>query len=224
MISKNIRGSSRDHVYNSIRTQIMAGAIPPGEKLSEKEISEQFNVSRTPVREAFLKLSQEELLNIYPQIGSIVSKIDLKLVEEGRFVRKNIEKAVIKEVAEVINQEDLLQLETNLTLQNFSLEKGSYQRLFELDNEFHQLLYSACKKQRTWAMVQQMNIQFDRLRLLRLSVNHDWGIVVSQHHNIYQAIVDKEPILAEQAAIEHLNLVEFEINQLLEDHPNFFMV
>ncbi|GAE91963.1 transcriptional regulator [Gracilibacillus boraciitolerans JCM 21714] len=202
----------------------MNAEIAPGTKLSEKEISEKLEVSRTPpVREAFLKLNEEELLGVFPQVGTIVTKIDLKLVEEGRFIRENIEKAIVREATEKISQEDLLQVETNLTLQEFSLEKGSYQRLFELDDEFHYLLYKGCGKHRTWEMIKRMNIQFDRLRLLRLSVNHDWNIIVDQHRKIFNAISAKDLIAAEQAVIEHLQLVEIEKNQLKQENAEYFV-
>ncbi len=221
--SQRTRGSSRDYVYNTIKTQIMNGEIAPGTKLSEKEISDKLNVSRTPVREAFLQLNQEELLGVYPQIGTIVTKINLALVEEGKFVRENIEKAIVREAAETIEKEDLLQMESNLTLQEFSLEKGSYQRLFELDDEFHQLMYTGCGKHRTWNMVKRMNVQFDRLRLLRLSVNHDWKIIVAQHRKIFEAIADRDLETAEKAAMEHLQLVEIEKDELKEQNPEFFV-
>ncbi|QGH33942.1 FCD domain-containing protein [Gracilibacillus salitolerans] len=221
--SQRTRGSSRDYVYNTIKMQIMNGEIAPGTKLSEKEISDKLNVSRTPVREAFLQLNQEELLGVYPQIGTIVTKINLALVEEGKFVRENIEKAIVREAAETIEKEDLLQMESNLTLQEFSLEKGSYQRLFELDDEFHQLMYTGCGKHRTWNMVKRMNVQFDRLRLLRLSVNHDWKIIVAQHRKIFEAIADRDLETAEKAAMEHLQLVEIEKDELKEQNPEFFV-
>ncbi|WP_066195883.1 MULTISPECIES: GntR family transcriptional regulator [Gracilibacillus] len=216
------KGSSRDYVYRSTKEQIMIGEIAPGMKLSEKEIADKLEVSRTPVREAFLQLNQEGLLEILPQIGTIVAKIDLNSVEEGRFVRENIEKAIVAEAARNMGEEALLQVETNLTLQEFSLEKGSFQRLFELDDEFHRLLYKGCGKLRTWDMVKRMNIQFDRLRLLRLAVNHDWKIVVSQHRRIFEAISNKDVDLAEETTIEHLRLVDVEKGALKEANPDFF--
>ncbi|WP_240468659.1 GntR family transcriptional regulator [Gracilibacillus sp. YIM 98692] len=217
------RGSSRDYVYGMIKGQIMNGEIAPGTKLSEKEISEKLNVSRTPVREAFLQLNQEELLGVYPQIGTIVTKIDLKLVEEGRFVRENIERAIVRDAATEMDKENLLQLETNLTLQDFSLEKGSFKRLFELDDEFHQLLYRGCGKIRTWDMVKRMNIQFDRLRLLRLAVNHDWHHIVGQHRKIFDAVAASDPDKAEEATLEHLKLVNVEKEALRKENPDFFV-
>ncbi|SFM11645.1 transcriptional regulator, GntR family [Gracilibacillus orientalis] len=218
------RGSSRDYVYNVLKDQIMNGEIVPGTKISYKEIADELKVSRTPVREAFLQLNQEELLGTFPQIGSIVKKIDLDLVEEGRFVRENIEKAIIREAMISLDKEMMLQLETNLTLQDFLLEKGSYQRLLELDDEFHCLVYKGCGKVRTWNMVKQMNIQFDRLKLSRKLINHDWHIIVSQHHQIFDAISNGDAILAEQIINDHLGLVNVEKKDLNGESSYFLTV
>ncbi|MCY9421621.1 GntR family transcriptional regulator, partial [Bacillus paralicheniformis] len=71
--------SVRDQIYQMLKEEIMKFRLVPGELISEKEISERYEVSRTPVREAFLQLSREGLLEVYPQKGTRVSLIDLDL-------------------------------------------------------------------------------------------------------------------------------------------------
>src|SRR5699024_6689240 len=105
--------STRDFVYKTIKKRIIELELKPVQKISEQEIAKELEVSRTPVREAFLKLSQEDLIGIYPQVGTIVSKIDLDLVEEGRFIRENIERAVVREACHKFNEEQFFHLETN---------------------------------------------------------------------------------------------------------------
>lgn len=196
--------------------------LKPNVKISEQEIADELQVSRTPVREAFIKLSQEDLLNIYPQKGTIITEIDLELVEEGRFVRENIERAIVREACEKFREEQLFQLETNLTMQALCLEKGTHHRLFELDGQFHQLLFEGCNKLRTWKMIMNMNSHFDRLRMLRLETNTDWEVVVSQHEEIFRYISLKEADRAEELIIKHLNLVNFEKNELELLYPTYF--
>ncbi|MBM7570297.1 GntR family transcriptional regulator [Aquibacillus albus] len=217
-----INGSTRDYVYETVKKQIINWELNPGTKISEKDVAEKLKVSRTPVREAFLKLAQEELIGVYPQSGTIVSQIDMELVEEGRFVRENIEKAIVREAVETFNNDQLFQLETNITMQELCIEKGSHHRLFELDEEFHRLLFEGCNKARTWKIIRQMNSHFDRLRMLRLASNTDWKVVVTQHKSIFEKISDKEPDNAEKLMGEHLRLVIFEKEELKKQYPSYF--
>lgn len=205
-----------------MKKQIIDLEVEPGQKISEKEYAAKLEVSRTPVREAFMKLAEEELIGVYPQSGTIVSLIDLDLVEEGRFIREKIECAIVKEACDVLDKEQLFQLETNLMMQELSLEKESYHRLFELDDEFHRLLFEGCKKIRTWKMVRQLNCHFDRLRILRLASNSNWKVVVNQHRSIYQSVVDKNKTRAKAGMIEHLRLVILEKEPLKKNYPSYF--
>ncbi len=217
-----INGSTRDYVYKTIRDKIVNWELEPGLKISEKEVASNLLVSRTPVREAFLQLAQEDLLGIYPQSGTIVSKIDLNLVEEARFVREKIERAVVRELCNGLDENVVFQLETNLAMQTICLEKGTYQRLFELDEEFHRILFEGYNKLRTWTFIRQMNSHFDRLRVLRLASNTDWNVVVSQHQEIYKAILEKNPDVAEEVMAKHLNLVTIETKEIKERYPTYF--
>ncbi|WP_270804133.1 GntR family transcriptional regulator, partial [Aeromonas sp. Y307-3] len=74
-------------IYRYLRKDIVECTIPPGTLLSEKEISTRFNVSRQPVREAFIKLAENGLVQILPQRGTFVQKISVKRVADGRFIR-----------------------------------------------------------------------------------------------------------------------------------------
>lgn len=217
-----MKGSTRDFVYATLKEKIINLELKPNVKISEQDIADELKVSRTPVREAFLQLSQENLLTVYPQKGTIVSKIDLELVEEGRFVREKIESAIVREACETFGEEELFQLESNLTMQTLCLEKGSHHRLFKLDDEFHQLLFTGCNKLRTWQMIRNMNSHFDRLRMLRLASNPDWNVVVSQHKEIFHYISLKETDKAEKLIIKHLNLVNYEKEELRVHYPNYF--
>jgi len=214
--------STRDFVYKTLKKRIIELGLIPGSKISEQEIASELSVSRTPVREAFLKLSQDDLLEIYPQIGTTVSKIDLDLVEEGRFVRENIERGVAREACYKLDEDQFFKLESNITMQELCLKKGTYQRLFELDDEFHRLLFEGCNKLRTWKMIRQMNSHFDRLRFLRLVSNLEWTGLVSQHRDIYKYIRNGEEESCEDLIIAHLNLVNYEKDELKSTYPNYF--
>ncbi|WP_416148402.1 GntR family transcriptional regulator [Salipaludibacillus sp. HK11] len=222
--AKNSRskGSTRDFVYNYLKKKIIEWDLEPKVKISETEIAAELSVSRTPVREAFLMLAQEELLAIYPQKGTIISEIDLNLVEEGRFVREQIERAIVRQACQTFDEEELFKLESNIAMQKLCLEKGSHQNLFELDEEFHYILFEGSNKLRTWDLIRQMNSHFDRLRVLRLAFNPDWDVVIKQHESILKYITEKQEDEAENLISEHLNLVNYEKDTLKLHYPKYF--
>lgn len=110
-------------IYRILRRDIVHCLIPPGTPLSEKEVSVRFDVSRQPVREAFIKLAENGLIQIRPQRGSYVNKISLSQVRNGCFVRQAIECAVVRRAAGMVNDEQLYQLEQNLNQQRTAVER-----------------------------------------------------------------------------------------------------
>lgn len=215
-------GLTRDYIYTELKKKIVNLELKPGSRISEKDISEKWNVSRTPVREAFLKLSEEELLDVYPQSGTFVSKIDLEHVEEARFVREQIETGIVRLACAQFPEEHVFQLETNVTMQTLCEEKGNYAKLYELDDEFHRILFDGCHKTRAWKLMQQMNTHFDRLRRLRLASALDWDIIVSQHKDILSLVKSKKTEEAVNVMREHLRLAVVEKDVLKQSNPDFF--
>lgn len=220
---QKIKGSTREYSYHLLKDRILHLELEPGTKISEKEIADELNVSRTPVREAFMKLAEEELLDIIPQSGTIVSRINLRHVEEGRFIREKIEKEIVALACEFFPEEFRFRLETNIALQDVCAGNHNFYKLFELDEEFHQILFEGVQKERTWKMLQQLNIHFNRLRLLRLSKDSNWENIISQHKEMYQLIVNKKAEQAMKVMESHLRLVVVEQDILREKYPHYFI-
>jgi DNA-binding GntR family transcriptional regulator len=220
--SRDAKGLIRDYVHDTLKKSIMELKLEPGRLISEKEVVEMLQVSRTPIREAFVKLSQEELIETIPQKGSFISLIDLELVEESRFVRETLERAIVRQACEMLKAEQVLQLQNLISLQELCVEEKNYERLFELDEEFHKTIIIGCGKTRTWGMLQQLSTHYNRIRFLRLAVNYDWQSILSDHHAITRAIRDKDPDAAEQAMREHLSRVNFEKEELRQKYPSYF--
>lgn len=220
---QKFKGSTRAYSYHYLKDKIMRLELEPGTKISEKEIADELNVSRTPVREAFMRLAEEELLDIIPQSGSVVSLIHLGHVEEGRFIREKIEKEIVALACESFSEEFQFRMETNIALQDICAEKNHVHKLYELDEEFHQILFKGTGKARTWKMLQQLNIHFNRLRMLRLAKDTHWDHIIAQHKEIYRLIVDKDTAGAVHMMEKHLRLAVIERESLLEKYPHYFV-
>lgn len=123
ILEKKSFDSIKNYTYIVLRNNIIDLNIKPGEIISENEIANILNVSRTPVREAFAKLVSEELLEIFPQKGTQVSYIDLKRAEEARFMRLKFEEAVVQLACEDFPKDYLFELESNINQQEFCIAK-----------------------------------------------------------------------------------------------------
>ncbi|MEK4660409.1 GntR family transcriptional regulator [Priestia sp. FSL H7-0729] len=222
-INQKIRGSTRAYSYNLLKERILHLELKPGTKISEKEIADELQVSRTPVREAFMKLAEEELLDIIPQSGTIVSHINLEHVEEGRFMREKMEKEIVTLACASFPEEYRFRLETNIAMQEVCVGKNNFYRLFELDEEFHQILFQGTGKLRTWKMLQQLNIPFNRLRLLRLAEDSNLEVIISQHKDIYRLITERKTEQAVQVMEAHLRLVVIEQESIKAKYPHYFI-
>ncbi|WP_274652978.1 GntR family transcriptional regulator [Paenibacillus humicola] len=214
--------SARDAVYYKLREQILSLELPPGTPLSEKESSLAFQVSRTPVRESFMRLAQEGLVQVLPQRGTYVSLIDTELVEEARFMREQLEKSVIRLACEHFPDASLAELEANLREQRECVLNQDDKRMFELDEAFHRTIFDGCRKQNTWAVIQQMNVHLNRSRVLRLAVDHHWSNLQTQHEQMTEAIKTHDADRAEQLMKEHLSQNIADLAVLKQKYPNYF--
>ena len=102
-------------------------------------------MSRTPVREVFVHLHQDGLVDIYPQRGTYVSLINLKAVEEGRWVREIMEKEIMEDAAGHLTEEDVYKLESNLVAQEVCRSRN-YLEMLALDDEFHATIFRFAAK------------------------------------------------------------------------------
>lgn len=214
--------AARERVYALLRERIVNLELPPGTALSEKEASLELGVSRTPVRESFVRLSQEGLVQVLPQRGTFVSLIDPALVEEARFMREQLEAAVIRLACADFPDERLAELEDNLALQLASIERGDDRRLFELDEAYHRTLFEGCGKLNTWRAIGQMNVHLNRSRLLRLVADRHWRHLYEQHAAMVRAIKERDADLAEREMREHLQLGVRDLAQLMDQYPQYF--
>ncbi|WP_309121224.1 GntR family transcriptional regulator [Paenibacillus sp.] len=216
------RQSARDYVYDMLRDNIIRLKLKPGQPLSENELAAKLRISRTPIREALARLSQEQLLEVLPQRGTYVSLIDLDQVEEARFVREQLEPAVARAACERFASDHLVQLEMNVLLFEKFVGEKNYAKLFGLDIQFHETLFAGGGKERTWKIVNAMNAHLSRIRMLSLASEFNWSTIVAQHRAIVEAISGRNPDEAERIMKEHVTLILQDQEALVRKFEGFF--
>lgn len=195
--------SNRDYALRVVRENIVNMEIKPGSLIGEQETASQLGCSRTPVHEAFLELSKSRILDVLPQRGCRVSLIDYDLINEARFLRKNVETALAELACDMATEEDFAELQSNLKLQEF-YSGNDTAKLLELDNEFHYIIYRICNKLQCHYMVRLMSVHFDRVRKLSLESVKD-SKILSDHKEIYNAIHARDKQAARAAVEKHMN-------------------
>ncbi|RAK07177.1 DNA-binding GntR family transcriptional regulator [Halanaerobium saccharolyticum] len=213
----------KDYVYNVLKENIMNLSLKPGTALRKKEIAKEFGVSRTPIREAFVKLKEEGLIDVYPQRGTFVSYIDLDKVQEAKFMREALETKIVKLACEVFPEEKLFDMEANLRVQEMSLKQNNYIKLFDYDNEFHKMLFEGCNKGNIWNAIEQLSTHLNRMRMLSLSADFNRSDVIEDHQRIINAIEDRNPVEAEKVMDSHISRIKFDQEKLKRDYPDYFV-
>ncbi|NDL62170.1 GntR family transcriptional regulator [Acerihabitans arboris] len=209
-------------IYRFLRQEIVTCIIPPGSLLSEKEISARFNVSRQPVREAFIKLAETGLVQVLPQRGTFVRKISARLVEDGRFIRESLETAVVRRAAKQARPDYLERLDYNLELQTRAAQKQDSNEFLRLDDDFHRLIAGSIDCALAWETVENIKAAMDRVRFLTLSEVSPPDRLIEQHHTIFNAIKSGDADAAEQAMRTHLQEMIFSITPISERNGEWF--
>ncbi|AIU87465.1 FCD domain-containing protein [Pectobacterium versatile] len=209
-------------IYRVLRKDIVECNIPPGKLLSEKEISVRFDVSRQPVREAFIKLAEAGLVQIMPQRGTFVMKISEQRVADARFIRQALECAIVRRAAEMVTEEQLLTLEHNLRRQELAAQNEQVREFLSLDDSFHQLLTQIANCPLAWETIESIKATMDRVRFLSLSQVSPPTSLIQQHYLIFSALKARDPDAAEKAIREHLQEMIYSITPIAQQNSDWF--
>jgi len=202
-------------VYQVLRTNIIKLILRPAQQISENEISEALGISRTPVREAFIRLAEDGLLKVTPQKRSTVSLIDLEQAQEARFVRLAVEKALLKQACGGLSPTDLAALDLNLQTQEGCRQAKAFDRMLTVDNDFHRLIFRGCCKERSWLYLKKLDYNYDRLRVMVMPFSIDR--IISEHGMIRDLIRDGKDDHVEEILDRHLTWEI--INRVVRDYP-----
>ncbi len=216
-----VRISVVDQLYAALRMAIIGNELSPGARISEAEVAQQYGISRQPVREAFITLANEGLLDIRPQRGSFVAKISLAAVLDARFVREAVEADIVKLLAATPDAALLANLRQQLTRQQ-ELVGGSARDFMEADEIFHRTLAEGAGKGNAWRVVEEMKAQMDRVRFLS-SMHFPVARLIDQHRAIVDAIAEGDATGAETRIRTHLQGILSDLPVIKQERPEYFL-
>ncbi len=201
----------------ALKEEILVGKYPPGTRIRQEDIAEQFGASRSPVREALRMLHADGLVNLVAHTGAWIAELSLAECEEMYQIRERIEPLLLRLSIPGLTEDHIRQLE-ELTQR---LEKNKdIETFLKLDREFHLLTYSGAETALLDEMVQRLwnTTQHYRRAYTKLLAGNGFKPAHYEHHLMLSAIKKKDVDDAERVLYGHIRRTRLELGQ----HPDVF--
>ena len=195
----------RDQIYPLVRGLILSGIIRPGEVIDEKAIAAQLDVSRTPVREAVKRLSDEHLVDVVAQSGTRASRMDRKAIDESFLIRRALEMESAAQAATNMNQEHADRLHDILARHERAVEKRLFAEAIAQDDAFHHAITEISDLPLLWSTIEISKAQLDRCRHMMVPRAGQAEATLEQHREIIRGLNSRDPAKAAAAMTAHLD-------------------
>lgn len=193
-------------LYEAVRLAIILSKLPSGARLNEPELARYLGVSRTPVREAYLRLAGDGLIQSRPQVGSIVAPRDENRVIEGIILRRALECEVVQILAR--KQPSLDSLNPLLALQESAVRMGDPVAFFRADEAFHAELARLAGIPTAWRLAHSAKAHTDRARMQLMSgIDNRIGLALEEHRKLLRFIQAGDVEAARETVSRHINSV-----------------
>lgn len=210
-------------IYDELYEAIVNMRLVPGTPLQEKALTQRFGVSKTPVREALIRLAEDGLVDIYPQSGTFVSHVPLASIPEAAVIRLALEDTAVQRTAEIASATDLAQLDARLASQQMLAALGDIDAFHEADEAFHDAIALIAGYPSISRLLRQVKVQINRARRLTLPVPGRMHQVIAEHALIRDAIARHDVAAARAAMRAHLSVVIPDVDRLRVQYPDYFV-
>ena len=207
--------SLADQVFERLEADILGGKYQRGEYITELRLCAELGVSRTPVREALRRLSQEHLIEETPK-GTMVMGISRKDFEDMCAIRIRIEGLAVRGFIENMTEETLHELRDAIDFQEFYLSKSDADHLRIMDGRFHETIYNHCGSAILRDTLAPLHKKVQKFRRQSMQERSRAEKSVSEHRAICEAIAAKDSPRAEALMAQHVenalkNIIEKEL-------------
>ncbi len=219
--ARNSRAVSSQSIYESIRGRITYLDLKPGEEININLLSEQLSVSRSPIRDALIRLQSEGLVDILPQRGSWVSLIDYQMVKEEMLLRELLE---LEALAHLPKEKEayIKAMEYCIALQKEAKENSDAVSYYEADDKLHSVYFEAAGYSRFWQIILRETGNYRRLRMLSFFYEGIAGLNIRQHEKLIESIKKGSFEDSRNIIKSHITKLDTEKNKIIEKWPEYF--
>jgi DNA-binding GntR family transcriptional regulator len=218
-LARQGRGGTVQRVQDLVRDAIVRLDLPPGTAIDKAALCARLGVSRFPVSEALGRLAAEGFVEVLPQRGTRVARIDLADCRQAMFIRRALEAEAIRAIVPRADAALLAALDKNVREQEAALGSDHGGRFHELDLELHELLLGFLGYERVKNAVEAARASLDRARLFMCTPTRQLS-TFAEHQAILAAMKRRDPVAAVQAMESHLDAVMNELVDFAGRNPD----
>ncbi len=214
--------TTTDLVFEHLHDEIVSLKLLPGAKLSEADVAARLGVSRQPVRDAFNRLGNLDLLSIRPQRATRVCGFSKNKIANARFVRLAVELEVVRQACAIWNSNCATELDAVVSRQRMAINAGDVATFHELDYDFHKLICDLGDHPLAFETIVQCKQQVDRLCVLSLGRPQEVKAILADHEAIADALREGAVNDLEEAVRRHLARLDETIFEIERTHSDYF--
>lgn len=216
------RRTAADDVFDHLRGQIVSMALPPGARLSEADVAREMNVSRQPVREAFIRLGNMDLVLVRPQRATVVKPISRSGILESRFIRTAVEIEIVRRACKVGPGPLKAAFRANLDKQIAAIHAKDSDLFNTLDYDFHRMICQAADCAFAFRTIAENKQYIDRLCMLSLADLQSQMDVYDDHSEMFERLCNRDEAGMIEITTVHLSRLNATLDQAQAQYPDYF--
>ncbi len=190
-------------LYSELKEKILNGTYRPGERIIVANVAKEFQVSAMPVREAFQRLQQDELIEIVPHVGAHVKRLDLQTFQEIIYIRNELEPLAAKLAALNMAEAQVDRLFALTEEMEQCVQDRDPRRYTQLNLQFHECIYANCGNSTLRDLIQDLRAKTERSKSIFMRFNQRMVTSTADHKRIAQCIRDRDPDAVYTAFRDH---------------------
>lgn len=223
---KKMDNSLNQITYEQLKKDILTFSLRPGDTVSAAKVAERYSVSRTPAREALVKLEAEGLVDIIPQSKSVISRIDLSKARQEWFIRTSLELAMVEQLFENINKESIAKMRKfNELMHEAGAQARNHENCYQYmmaDNAFHAVTYQVAGEYLAANVIANTMANYSRLRFLTDLDDYYQNRTVTGHSKLIELLENGDREGYKEFLKVHLGYILNDIEELVKAYPDYF--
>jgi DNA-binding GntR family transcriptional regulator len=213
-----VRLTLSEQISNRLRDMIIQNQLSPGDRIRERDICKELEVSRTPLREALQKLASEGLIELVPNRGAVITAPSAEEIADMLQVLGVLEAFAGERACESVTQEEINEIKALQYEMLAAFSRGDRLAYFKLNQRIHFSIVKAARSDTLLSMHERLNARLYRIRYQSNLRNELWGGAVNEHNNIMAALEERDAKKLSTLLRQHLRSTWEKVSEVMEEN------